>query len=122
MKKFLISSLVALATTMSMTSVAFAHAHLRASLPSSGSHVAISPKQLVLRFSEGLNVHFTGIQLKGPQHVSVMTEHSKLKKGNDRVLIIGLEHPLKAGRYQVRWHALSKDGHKTHGHYSFTVK
>jgi methionine-rich copper-binding protein CopC len=29
---------------------------------------------------------------------------------------------LAAGTYQVSWHALSNDGHKTKGTYSFVVK
>jgi len=29
---------------------------------------------------------------------------------------------LADGSYTVDWHALSGDGHKTHGSYTFTVK
>ncbi|CAG8998455.1 MAG: hypothetical protein CENE_00401 [Candidatus Celerinatantimonas neptuna] len=64
MKKFLIGSFVALAATMSMANIAFAHAHLHASMPSAGSVVVTSPNKLVLSFTEGLNVHFTGIWYK----------------------------------------------------------
>jgi methionine-rich copper-binding protein CopC len=35
---------------------------------------------------------------------------------------VGLSQPLQAGSYQVNWHVLSVDGHKTAGSYRFSVK
>ncbi|WP_313160064.1 copper resistance protein CopC, partial [Mixta calida] len=37
-------------------------------------------------------------------------------------LIVPLEKPLPGGSYQVNWHVLSVDGHKTKGSYTFSVK
>jgi len=35
---------------------------------------------------------------------------------------VPLKTPLAAGDYQVNWHVLSVDGHKTQGSYRFSVK
>jgi methionine-rich copper-binding protein CopC len=36
--------------------------------------------------------------------------------------VVPLEQALKAGTYQVDWHVVSVDGHKTKGSYHFSVK
>ena len=37
-------------------------------------------------------------------------------------LIVPLADSLKPGTYTVNWHVVSVDGHKTKGHYTFSVK
>ncbi|AYG61221.1 hypothetical protein CCGE525_00435 [Rhizobium jaguaris] len=41
---------------------------------------------------------------------------------NDTVLMVPISGTIGAGTYTVEWHALSADGHKTTGSYTFTVK
>ena len=45
-----------------------------------------------------------------------------LVPGDDKAMDLIVNKPLPAGHYVVTWHALSKDGHKTEGKWSFTVK
>ncbi len=65
---------------------------------------------------------FTGVELKGPGEKSVATGKPALGAGDDTKLVVPLSRTLTAGTYTVAWHALSTDGHKTQGSYSFTVK
>ena len=37
-------------------------------------------------------------------------------------IVVPLQEPLAPGRYQVKWHAVSADTHKTQGQFSFEVK
>ena len=104
------------------TSPAFAHAHLKAAVPAAGSTVAASPAELDLTFSEGLNLKFTGLKVTGPSKTSVPTGEAKLGAKDDTSLIVPLNGTLEPGTYKVDWHALSSDGHKTSGSYSFTLK
>lgn len=114
-------ALVALSFVAATTS-AFAHAHLKASTPASGSTVATPPTDLNLTFSEGLNLKFTGVKITGSDKSAVPTGDARLGANDDTTLIVPVTGTLAAGTYKVNWHALSSDGHKTSGSYSFTVK
>lgn len=115
-----------LATTLllgvALTGHAFAHAHLKSATPPVGGTVATPPSELDLTFSEGLEVKFTGVKLTGADKRPVPVGGASLKAGGDTVLVVPVPAPLPAGTYTVAWHALSTDGHKTNGTYTFTVK
>jgi len=119
MSRTLLSGVAALAL-VGLASPAFAHAHLKAATPAAGGSVASAPSELDLDFSEDLNLKFSGVTVKGPDG-AVETGAASLAKDNTR-LVVPLKAPLAAGAYTVDWHALSADGHKTKGSYSFTVK
>ena len=118
--RFAVFSIIA-TIAMGFAGQAFAHAHLKTSVPSDKSTVTASPASLALSFSEGLNLKFTGIKLIGPQKATVKTGDAALTD-NGTGLAVPVTGTLPAGTYTVEWHALSTDGHKTTGTYSFTVK
>src|SRR5579871_1082945 len=106
---------------LAWTHQALAHAQLRSATPAAGSTLAVSPTELDLAFSEELNLKFSGVQVTGPDHKAVQTRDAVLKDKN-ATLVVPISATLAAGTYTVVWHALSEDGHKTHGTYAFTVK
>ena len=101
---------------------AFAHAHLASAAPAMDSTVAVSPAELDLKFSEAINLKFSGVKIEGPDKTPVVTGAASLVEGDGSTLVVPISAPLAAGVYTVDWHVLSKDGHKTHGGYVFTVK
>lgn len=109
-------------TLIAFSGQAFAHAHLKSAIPAVNGTATTSPAELDLTFSEGLNLKFTGVKLLGPDKKAVATGAAKLGAGGDTTLVVPVSAPLDAGAYSVDWHALSTDGHKTSGHYTFTVK
>lgn len=115
MKKYVLAAALAL-----FASPAFAHAHLLSETPADGATVA-APTSLVLNFSEGLVIAFTGVTVTGPSG-AVAVAGAALDPKDDKVLDVTLAAPLAAGSYTVAWHALSTDGHKTEGSYAFSVK
>ena len=116
MKQLLITT----ALVAFLATPAFAHAHLSVADPADGSVVA-GPSALTLTFTEGLSLAFSGITITGPAG-AVSLQPATLAPGDATVLIVPLATPLPRGAYGVDWHALSTDGHKTTGHYAFTVK
>jgi methionine-rich copper-binding protein CopC len=104
-----------------LTGEALAHAHLTAASPAGGSTIAAAPAELDLTFSEAVELKFTGVTLTGPGKAAVKTGAAMLS-GGDKTLKVRLGGPLAPGAYTVAWHALSTDGHKTAGSYSFTIK
>lgn len=107
---------------LALTGQAHAHAHLKSAVPALNGTVAAAPSELDLRFSEGLNLKFTGAKITGPDKATVATGSATLGDGGDTTLVVPVSTPLRPGTYEVDWHALSTDGHKTSGNYLFTVK
>lgn len=98
---------------------AFAHAKLVSATPAVGSMAMPAPTELKLKFSEGLELKFSGVKVLGPNEAAVATGPATLDPKDNTLLIVPLKAALPDGKYTVDWHALSTDGHKTKGTYSF---
>jgi len=120
MKKIFLGMMATAA--LSMSGAVFAHAHLKSAFPAINGVATNSPANLVLKFSEGLNIHFTGVKLLNGKHQPVKTGAALLSDSDDKAMVVPLPDVLAKGKYTVEWHALSKDGHKTKGHYTFVIK
>jgi methionine-rich copper-binding protein CopC len=97
----------------------FAHGHLTAQTPAADSTVS-APSELRLVFSEGIEATFTKVTIsKDGANVPVK---SLATEGSDKkTLIVTPAVPLTVGAYNVEWHAVSVDTHKSEGAYSFKV-
>lgn len=112
---------LAAAMTIGCTGMAFAHAHLKTSTPAGGSTLTVPPTEIDLTFTEDVNLKFTGIKLTDASKKDVATGDAMLMD-KDTTLMVPVTGTLAPGAYTVAWHALSKDGHKTNGTFTFTVK
>jgi copper resistance protein C len=110
-----------LALTLCACGSANAHAHLLHSTPAAGTVITTAPGVLMLDFSEGLQLGFTGATLRGPDRAIVSTGRARLAAKNDKELLVPLPRVLTRGQYTVEWHALADDGHTTRGSYGFSV-
>lgn len=113
---------VATALMAGLVGQAWAHAHLRESVPAADASVQTSPTELDLRFSEGLELAFTGLTLTAAGDKPIPTGPARLDPSDAALLVVPVVGALAAGAYTVDWHALSADGHKTQGRYVFSVK
>lgn len=115
------TSILALAAACCLYSgAALAHAHLRAETPAADTS-AQAPTRLTLSFSEGLEPSLCAVVLKTPDGAAVATGNVALEPSDDKTLVVPVAAKLSPGAYTVEWHALSKDGHSTHGTYQFKV-
>lgn len=115
-------TIATLFTTLTISSSAFAHAHLKHQYPAADAAVTAAPQAITLNFSEGVEANFSGLTLTGPQQTVVKTGTAKRNEKDDKQLIVPVEEAMKPGDYQVDWHVVSVDGHKTKGKYHFSVK
>lgn len=115
-----VCALVFLTSTM-MTSSALAHAHLKQPIPAPDSVVS-APQALTLHFSEGIEPGFSGVVVTDAQKQVIKTGTATRDEKNKTQLTVPLEQTLTSGTYQVDWHVVSVDGHKTKGSYHFSVK
>jgi methionine-rich copper-binding protein CopC len=113
-------ALVFLASTVISPSV-LAHAHLQQTIPAADSLVS-APQALTLNFSEGIEPGFSGVVVTDSQKQVIRAGTVTRDEKNKTQLTVPLEQPLTPGTYQVNWHVVSVDGHKTKGSYHFSVK
>jgi copper resistance protein C len=99
------------------TTAAYAHAFLDHASPLVGSTVATAPHEVALTFTQNLEAAFSSVQVTDPKGARVDQGKAQIS-GNTMRVGIKASGP---GRYQVHWHALSVDTHKTEGNFSFTV-
>ena len=102
-------------------SQALAHAHLEKADPRVGSTVQAPPARLWLRFNEVIRPNASGVQLVAPDGKATLLSLSRDPK-DSRAVVAPLPAGLAPGKYLVRWRALSPDGHRTQGDFSFSVK
>lgn len=99
---------------------AFAHAGLEGAVPADGATVT-APDALVLTFTEAVSASMSGVVVKAADGSKVAIGDATLSD-DKATLTIPLTAKPAAGVYTVEWHALSDDGHKTHGKFTFTVQ
>jgi hypothetical protein len=99
---------------------AAAHAHLVSATPAADAS-ARAVTALVLHFTEVVEPAFTGVVLKTAAGAIVGTGAAKAEAADPTTIDVPIPAPLAPGRYEVDWHALAVDGHKTTGTYAFTV-
>jgi methionine-rich copper-binding protein CopC len=95
---------------------AFAHAHLLKSVPVRGAKTR-PPRHVVLTFSEALEPAFSGALLMDADGRNLTGAPVKI----DGPVITLTPDRLAPGRYQVTWHAVGHDTHRTDGSFTFTV-
>lgn len=120
MKQQLISLAAGLLANFLGAVTAQAHGHLKSSVPADGSSVA-APGALKLTFTEALELKYSGVKVTGPDKADVAVGPAAMAAGSDTALDVPVTGTLAPGTYAVEWHVLSKDGHKTHGTFTFKV-
>ncbi|ARP81229.1 hypothetical protein CAL12_10515 [Bordetella genomosp. 8] len=117
-----VKSFIAMAILAVAPQMVWAHAHFVASTPAPGAVVERTPDKLTLRVTEGLEPIYSKLVLLDAAGQTVSTGVSSLVPGDDKTLALPIDRQLAPGVYTARWQVLSKDGHKTQGSWSFTVR
>jgi copper resistance protein C len=115
-----ITILASFAVSAVVTS-ALAHAQLQKATPAVGSTVQGSPREIRIKFSEGVELRFSGISLATDAGVSTSLGKQGLDPADNSVLVAPILQALKPGIYTVTWRAVSVDTHKTQGSFNFTL-
>jgi len=107
--------------TLGGTGKALAHASPKTEDPPAGTTVGTAPSVVSITFTESIEARFSGIIVENGEGKRVDDGDSRPDPNDASQLSVGLKQPLAAGVYTVIWHALSTDGHRTHGSYGFSV-
>lgn len=106
--------------TLCAVSPAFAHAFLQRASPPVGSEIPVSPANVTITFTEGVEPAFSTIEVQNAQGARVDKADPHLAGGEQTKLAVDLPK-LPPGQYAVIWHATSVDTHKTEGRFTFSV-
>ncbi|MDP9082193.1 MAG: copper homeostasis periplasmic binding protein CopC [Pseudomonadota bacterium] len=97
-----------------------AHAKLESTIPAAESSVS-SPKLIQVHFNEAVEAKVSSVKLAMSDGMAVPVMLMNDAK-DPTTLSIMPNAPLKAGVYKVTWSAVTDDGHKTQGTFTFTVQ
>lgn len=114
-----LSSALPLLPLQPSADLAWAHAYPAAVSPGDGATVTEAPREIRIRFTEGVELEFSRIEVKNASGEKLV--QGKLRKIGADTLVIDLK-PLLAGSYFIEWQVLSVDTHITEGVSRFTVK
>ncbi len=101
--------------------VASAHAHLESSTPTDGATVASGLTQVMMRFTEEMNIDQSRAQLTSADGSAVSGATGGVDRANRNTMVITTP-ALADGKYTVTWRAVTEDDNGiTNGTFSFTV-
>jgi len=100
---------------------ALPHAFLDHAVPPVGGTVATAPREIRIFFSEAVEPAFSAVTLAITNGKPVAVGKAAVDPGDPRQLVLPVP-PLGPGDYEVNWHVVSVDAHRTEGHYGFTVR
>ncbi|WP_322012839.1 copper resistance protein CopC [Paraburkholderia sp. J12] len=101
--------------------LAHAHAYPTHQAPSAGATVPATQKDVAIDFDDEIEPAFSSITVTDAQGKAVTSGKAEVDGSNKKHMSVGLA-PLTPGVYTVAWVAVAADGHRTQGHYTFTVK
>ena len=111
----------ALVFLVALSEVSWGHTFPDHSDPKVGSTVEGSPPSVRIWFDSYIESAFSTLMVYTAAGKMVVKRDSHLNPSDPKLLEVNL--PLQpAGKYIVMWSVISRDGHKTNGEYSFTIK
>ena len=114
--RYLTIALLTGVTTLYLAAAAMAHSPLSKSMPADGETVSSTPAELQLQFRGEAKL----------VKLSLSQDGTDIPLGDSHLMQIATQHvvalpTLSAGSFEVRWRALSADGHVIKGNFDFTV-
>jgi copper transport protein len=100
---------------------AWAHGRLKRSVPEAGAHLAETPRQLRLEFSEAPELMFTTVRLLTRDGRDIPLAALTFAPDSRRAVIATVRGAMGAGTYTVLWQMAGDDGHAVRGRFEFVV-
>jgi len=115
------TAVIALFAASLIATSAYAHPTLKSANPPVDGTAAAAPTEIRLNFSEVVILKFSSVELRDQAGMQVATGKVATDAKDEKQLIVPLQAPLKAGKYTVKWVAVTADTHRVNGTYSFKV-
>lgn len=113
--------LLSLALVFLLPEVSWAHAFPDHSDPKVGATVATSPALARIWFDSDLEPAFSTIMVHNANNEMVDKRDGRVDPKDSTLLEVSLPK-LPPGKYRIIWNVVARDGHRTQGDYTFTIK
>ncbi len=110
-----------LAFLCALPGVSWGHAFPDHSDPKVGSTLTGSPAQVRIWFDSDLEPAFSTIMVHNANDEMVDKRDGRVDPSNPTLLQVSLPR-LSPGIYRVIWNVVARDGHRTVGDFTFTIK
>jgi methionine-rich copper-binding protein CopC len=97
------------------------HAFPDHSDPKVGSTVSGPPAQVRIWFDSDLEQAFSTLMVHNADGKMIDKRDSRVGPADPKLLQVSVP-PLPPGMYLVIWNVVARDGHRTNGQFSFTIK
>ena len=97
------------------------HAFPDHSDPKVGSTVSGSPAQVRIWFDSDLEQAFSNLMVHNADGKMIDKKDTRVGPADPKLLQVSVP-PLPPGMYLVIWNVVARDGHRTNGQFSFTIK
>jgi copper resistance protein C len=101
--------------------IAWAHAFPHHSEPQVGATVPTSPSHVRIWFDGALEPAFSSIHVQDASGQKVDTGDGGVNPADPTLLEVRLM-PLHPGTYRILWSVVARDGHRTEGDFTFTIR
>jgi methionine-rich copper-binding protein CopC len=101
---------------------AWGHAYPDHADPKVGSTVSVSPTAVRIWFDSDLEPVFSSIMVHAAKDDVMVDKRDGHVDSSDPTLLEVSVPPLPPGEYVVSWSIVARDGHRTMGRYTFTIK
>jgi methionine-rich copper-binding protein CopC len=106
---------------LAVPGAARAHAAPDHADPKVGSTIPASPRQVRIWFDSELEPAFSSIAVHLPSGARVDDGHGRVDPSDRRLLAVDVPQ-LSPGTYRVAWSVVARDGHRSTGDYTFTIR
>src|SRR5579859_7054240 len=122
-RRILGAGALALILSLSLASIAFAHAEFVSAVPAPNSIVARAPSVVKATYSGAIDPKGASITVTGPNgaRVDLNDGHVDLNNPDRTTMLVSLKPGLPAGKYTVHWTTLAMDGDSLTDTFVFTV-
>jgi methionine-rich copper-binding protein CopC len=114
-------AVLALALLCGLPGVSWGHAFPDHCDPRVGSTVTVAPTQVRIWFDSDLEPAFSTIMVHNANNEMVDKRDGRVDPSNPTLLQVSLPK-LPPGTYRVMWNVAARDGHRTKGDFTFTIK
>jgi len=110
-----------LALLCALPGVSWGHAFPDHSDPKVGSSMTVSPAQVRIWFDSDLEPAFSTIMVHNANNEMVDKKDGRVDPSHPTLLQVSVPK-LPPGVYRVMWNVVARDGHRTTGDFTFTIK
>ncbi len=113
---------LAVALCLAWPQLVEAHAFLDHASPKPGAVLSAPPRAIVLTYDRGIEAVFSYAHLTNTDGDTPIETEKAAGDPDDATKLLLAVPRLDPGTYRVSWSVVGRDGHRTEGDYSFTVR